>query len=117
ALDETNKRVFVGCRNNPMIVVLDADSGREVASVPIPPDVDDLFYDTKRKRLYASCGEGFLIVIRQSDADHYELQEKVATAAKAKTSLFDANSNRIFVAVPQQAGKEGPEIRIYRIRD
>jgi DNA-binding beta-propeller fold protein YncE len=117
ALDEANKRVFIGCRTDPMVVVMDAESGKEVAGVPIPKDVDNLFFDANRKRLYASCGEGFVAVIRQIDADHYQVVEKVPTADKAKTSFFDAETSRLFVAVPRQAGKEGPEIRVFRVRD
>ena len=73
ALDEANKRIFVGCRTPPMVVVMDMETGKEITSVPIPKDNDDLFFDAKRKRLYASCGEGFIAVIRQLDADHYEV--------------------------------------------
>jgi DNA-binding beta-propeller fold protein YncE len=117
ALDETNKRIFVGCRTPPMVVVMDMETGKEITGVPIPKDNDDLFYDAKRKRLYASCGEGFIAVIRQMDADRYEVAEKVATAKNAKTSLFDADSSRLFLAVPRQEGKPGPEIRVYRVKD
>jgi len=117
ALDEADKRIFIGCRQAPMVVVMDSETGKEITGVPIPKDVDDLFYDAKRKRLYASCGEGFLAVIRQLDADHYEVKEKVETVKQAKTSLFDAESNRLFLAVPRQPGKEGPEIRVYQVRD
>ena len=100
-----------------MVVVVDAETGREVTGVDIPKDVDDLFYDAKRKRLYAACGEGYLAVIRQLDADHYQVAEKVETVKQAKTALFDAATSRLFLAVPRQAGKEGPEIRVYRIKD
>jgi hypothetical protein len=117
ALDDANKRLFVGCREAPMVVVLDGDSGKEITSVEVPKEIDDLFYDVKRKRLYASCGEGYLAVLRQSDADHYEVVEKVATVKQAKTSLFDAESGRLFLAVPRQEGMPGPEIRIYKVRD
>ncbi len=117
ALDEANKRIFVGCRTPPMVVALDMDTGEEITGVPIPKDNDDLFYDAKRKRLYASCGEGFIAVIREVDADPYYMAEKVATAKNAKTSLFDADSGRLFLAVPRQDGKPGPEIRVYRVRD
>src|SRR5262249_55236561 len=55
ALDEANKRIFVGCRKPAMVVVLDSDTGKEITGVAIPQDIDDLFYDAKRKRLYASC--------------------------------------------------------------
>jgi DNA-binding beta-propeller fold protein YncE len=89
ALDEANKRIFVGCRQPSMVVALDSETGKEITGVPIPEGVDDLFYDAKRKQLYASCGNGFLVVIRQQDADRYELAAKLQTAKQAKTSLFD----------------------------
>jgi DNA-binding beta-propeller fold protein YncE len=117
ALDDANKRLFVGCRQPPMVVVLDGQTGKEITGVEVPKDIDDLYYDAKRKRLYGSCGEGFLAVIKQSDADHYEVVEKIATVPQAKTCLFDAATGRLFLAVPRQPDKPGPEIRIYKVRD
>ena len=117
ALDTANKRVFIGCRQEPMVVVMDAETGKEITGVPVPQDIDDLFYYTKNKRLYASCGEGFIAVLQQMDADHYEVVEKIATVKGAKTSLLDAEAGRLYLAVPRQAGQPGPEIRIYKIRD
>jgi DNA-binding beta-propeller fold protein YncE len=116
-LDEANHRIFVGCRKEPMVVVLDSETGKEVATIPIPGGVDDLSYDAKRKRIYASCGDGYLAVIRQQSADKYELAEKVETAKGAKTSLFVPETGRLYLAVPRQEGKDGPEIRIYKVRD
>jgi hypothetical protein len=116
ALDEANHRIFVGCRKEPMIVVLDTESGKEVVTVPIPGDVDDLFYDGQGKRLYASCGEGALAVIEQQDADHYKMLEKVETSKGAKTSLYVAQSGRLYLAVPRQEGKEGPEVWVYQVK-
>jgi DNA-binding beta-propeller fold protein YncE len=117
AIDEANGRLFVGCRKEPMVVVMDLESGKEITGVPVPEGIDDLSYDPKRKRLYASCAEGFVAVIRQLDADRYETAEKVATAKQAKTSLFDSDSGRLFVAVPRQEGKPGPEIRVFRVSE
>jgi DNA-binding beta-propeller fold protein YncE len=117
ALDEANKRIFVGCRTEPMVVVLDSETGKEIATVPIPKDVDDLHYDAKRKKLYASCGEGFLTVIRQESADKYEVTEKIPTVSQAKTSLFAPEGNRLYLAVPRQPNQEGPEIRVYKVKD
>jgi DNA-binding beta-propeller fold protein YncE len=117
ALDEANKRVFIGCRQAPMVVVMDMESGKEITGVAIPQDIDDLFYDAKRKRLYASCGEGYLVVIGQSDPDHYEVLEKIPTVKGAKTSYYDAAAGRLYLAVPRQQGQPGPEIRVYKVRD
>jgi DNA-binding beta-propeller fold protein YncE len=116
-LDEAKKRIFIGCRKAPKVVVMDSESGKEITSIDIPEEIDDLHYDARRKKLYASCGEGFLVVIKQTDADHYEVVEKVETAKGAKTSLFDADAGRLYLAVPRQQGKAGPEIRVYKVRD
>lgn len=116
ALDEPRRRIYVGCRKAPMMVVLDLDSGKELSSVAIPGDIDDLFYDAQRDRLYASCGEGFLTALRRTDGDRFEVMAKLPTGKLARTCYFDAASCRLFLAVPRQEGKEGPELWIYRAR-
>src|SRR4051812_33009098 len=63
AIDETNNRVFIGCRTTPRLVVLDKEKGHELANVEISSDTDDLFYDAKRQWVYISCGEGFIDVV------------------------------------------------------
>jgi hypothetical protein len=116
AVDEVNHRLFLGCRNKPSIVVMDSETGKEVTSVPIPADIDDLFYDAKNKRLYASCGAGSLAVIRQRDADRYEPLETIPTVKLARTCFFDRAGERLYLLVPRQEGEEGPTIRVYQPR-
>jgi DNA-binding beta-propeller fold protein YncE len=114
ALDEAGRRLFVGCRKKPSVFVLDMDSGKELASVAIPGDTDDLFFDGKRKRIYASCGEGFLAVIDRKGADKYELLQKISTVKLARTSLYDPARGRLYLVVPRRADREGPEVWVYR---
>jgi DNA-binding beta-propeller fold protein YncE len=116
AIDATNGRLFIGCRKKPMVVLLDAKTGKELAGIAIPGDIDDLFYDAKRERLYASCGEGFLVVIQRKAADRYEVIDRIATGKLARTCLFDPDSGRLFVPVPRQGAKGGPELRIFQAR-
>ena len=116
ALDEANHRVYVGCRKEPMVVVLDTETGKEVPGVPIPGDIDDLFLDAKRQRLYASCGEGFVVVLKQLDPDHLEVIEKIPTVKGARTCLYVPEAGRLYLAVPRQQGKDGPEIRTYQVK-
>jgi DNA-binding beta-propeller fold protein YncE len=114
ALDEDNGRVFVGLRGKPRLAVLDWESGKEVASVPIPDGSDDMFYDADSKHIYISCNSGFVAVIRQIDRDRYESVANIATMKGAKTSAYDPGTKRLFVAVPRLNGKECPEIRVYQ---
>jgi DNA-binding beta-propeller fold protein YncE len=117
ALDPRGGRVFVGCRKKPSLVVLDMKTGKEIASVKIPQDVDDLFHDAKRGRLYASCGEGFLAVVAVTRKDRCEVIELIPTAKEARTCLFDPGRCRLYLAVPRQKGKDGPEVRVFQARD
>jgi DNA-binding beta-propeller fold protein YncE len=119
AIDEPNQRLFVGCRMNPALVVMNSDTGKIVASVPIPGDVDDLSFDARNGRIYASCGDGAIAVIRQIDPDRYESLGSIATVKRARTSIFNPETSELYLAVPRLAerpGQEHPEIWVYRAR-
>ena len=70
ALDDFNKRLFVGCRLPARLVVLDTTSGRIVTSLRTVRDTDDIFYDPGRHLVYVIGGEGAVEVLRQHDPDH-----------------------------------------------
>jgi DNA-binding beta-propeller fold protein YncE len=116
AFDAGRKRLFIGCRKPGMVVVMDSTSGQELKGIEIPEGVDDLWLDAKRKRLYASCGEGFLVTISLGEGDTYEVVEKIPTAKGASTSFFDAETSRLYLGVPRQEGKQGPEIRVFQAK-
>ena len=59
ALDHESKRLLVSFRDPPKVGVFDIESGSPVTSVETCGDIDDMFVDAKRRRLYVSCGEGF----------------------------------------------------------
>jgi hypothetical protein len=113
ALDETNHRLFVGCRQPARLVVFDTDTGKPLTDLAISGDTDDLFHDAARKRLYVSCGEGFIDVIEQRDANHYVSRERIPTRAGARTSFYSADLNAYYLAVPQHDGHDA-EVRIYQ---
>jgi DNA-binding beta-propeller fold protein YncE len=115
ALDETNHRLIVGCRRPAKALVYDTTSGKEITAFDIVGDTDDLFYDTARKRVYVSGGEGFIDVFQSDDANRFTRVGRVATAAGARTSLFVADLNRLFLAVPHRGGQRA-EIRVYEAR-
>jgi DNA-binding beta-propeller fold protein YncE len=116
ALDESNHRLFVGCRTPAVVHVYDTESAKRVASVATVGDADDLFYDSTRKRLYVSGGEGYLDVFHQPDADHLTRIARLPTAAGARTCLFVAEQSRLYVAVPHR-GAQKAEIRVFAARD
>jgi DNA-binding beta-propeller fold protein YncE len=115
-LNASQRRIFVGLRRHPMIVVMDRDSGKEVARVRIPGGIDDMFFDSKAKCIYASCSTGCIAVVRQLDEDRYELLSSVPTAYGAKTCFFDSETDRLYLAVPRQTNKKNPEVWVYQVK-
>jgi hypothetical protein len=113
ALDEDARRLFIGCRKPPRLVVLDTGTGKQVASEVTSGDADDLFLDPTSGRIYISCGEGFLDVFRRAAAERCLLEARIVTAPGARTSLLSPESKRLFLAVPRREGREA-EIRVYR---
>jgi DNA-binding beta-propeller fold protein YncE len=114
ALDEANRRLFIGCRQPAMVLVLDMDTGKTMASVDCCGDTDDLFYDPAMKRLYVTGGDGDISVIRQDDAGHYRLLGNTKTAPGARTSLFVPEARRLYVAVPRR-GNQRAGVWVYEL--
>jgi DNA-binding beta-propeller fold protein YncE len=116
AFDEADHRLFVVTRRPAQLVVLDVDNGSTVASVPCVNDADDLYYDAARKRIYVPGGEGFITVIQQIDAGHYEPSAKIPTAIGARTGLWYEKRDRFYLAVPASS-KQGAALWVYAPED
>jgi hypothetical protein len=115
ALDEAHQRVFVGCRNPARLLVLDTSTGKTVASPEVVGDTDDLFYDVATSRIYVIGGQGFIDVLQQKDADHYERIARYPTPPGTRTGLFVPEWGRLFAAVPHR-GEQGCEILVYEAK-
>ena len=114
ALDEANHRLFVGCRLPSKLVVLNTESSDVVAKIDISGDPDDVFYDSKRHRIYAICGAGKIDIIEQTNANTYKGSGKIDTANGARTGLFVPERDTMFVAVPHR-GSQKAEVRTYHV--
>jgi len=112
ALDEENHRLLVGTRKPPRVVVYDTDTGKTVGETETVGVLDGLYFSSKHKQVYASGGEGFLVVYRQNDPNHYEETARIPTAYLARTSLYVPELDRLYVALPKN-DKNAAEIRVY----
>ena len=112
ALDEDNHRLFVVTRRPPLVIVLDTDTGKEVARVPVGGSCDDVYFDAERKRIYALGGEGFISVVQQNDPNHYALKANIPTTVGVRTGVFFGTS--LYAGVPA-AGLEPAQIWNYAV--
>jgi DNA-binding beta-propeller fold protein YncE len=114
-LDETNHRLFVGCRHSPKLIVIDTQTGKTISSYEIDSDVDDIFYNASSKDIYLSCGAGYVDVFRETDANSYTSQGRIASHTGARTSLFIPELNQLILAAPSTFNSSA-QLLVYSIK-
>lgn len=98
AIDRENRRLFSVCENK-MMAVMDADSGKVVATPAIGDGPDAAAYDGGTHLAFSSNGQsGTLTVVRQTDKDQYSVAETVTTARGARTMALDEKTHKIYLA-------------------
>ena len=112
ALDAARQHVLVAFRRPAELGVFSSADGSLIASIPTCGDVDDLFADSKRGRIYISCGEGYLDILT-SDGGSYRSIGRIRTAAGARTSLFVPELDRLLLGVPAK-GETTAAIWVFR---
>jgi hypothetical protein len=98
ALDEKYRRVLVVFRKPAVLGAFDMTSGAAIDQVKTCEDADDIFLDSRRQRIYISCGEGVIDTFAVRDG-RYEHLDRTATVAGARTALFVPELDRLFLAV------------------
>src|SRR5467141_728498 len=112
--DEADHRIFVAGRKPPSLEVLDSDSGKIIATLPIAEMVDDMAFDVASKRIYIPCNE-FTVVFQQKDADHYEELGRVPTGFRANTAILVPQLKRYYVAAPGHE-KVPAGVKVYEVQ-
>lgn len=97
AYDRAHGRLFAACENA-MMAVMDAASGKVVATVPTGRGADGAAFDPGTRTVLIPNGEGKLSVIRQVAADKYVLVENAPTQFGARTIELDPATHRVFTA-------------------
>jgi len=116
ALNEADHRLFTITRKTPMMVVLNTETGNEVARLRAAGECDDVFFDASRKRIYVIGGEGIISVFQQNDPDHYELISNVPSGIGIRTGYFFSKRDRLYVGVPAK-GIEPAQIWTFEAED
>jgi len=101
AYDAKTNRLFIGCRNEPKMVVMDAATGKVINSYPIGAGVDYAAFDPQAKLVFFSCGDGTLTIYHAKSADEYEDAGAVKTQPSAKTMAFDSKTKKIFLSAAE----------------
>jgi DNA-binding beta-propeller fold protein YncE len=100
AIDARHSRLFAGCGNK-MMAVIDADSGKVIATPAIGAGVDANAFDPGTEYAFASCGSGVLTVVHEDSPDKFSLVEDVPTQQGARTMALDPRTHQVFLVTGQ----------------
>jgi len=94
AIDPEHRRLFVGCRNANMMIVMSADDGSVLASLPIGAGVDATGFDGNA---FASTGDGNVTVVTETSPGKFEVAQNVPTARGARTMCVDTATHALYL--------------------
>jgi hypothetical protein len=103
-LDNARQRLWVVFRDPPKLVAFDTKTGARIVTLDSCSDADDLYVDTKRERIYVSCGAGVIDVWGTRGASSTKLAS-ISTVGGARTSLFVPELDRLYLAVRATASE------------
>jgi DNA-binding beta-propeller fold protein YncE len=96
-LDAKNHVLFAFCREPAVCVILSADNGKILATLPIGTGVDGGGFNTNTMEAFSSQGDGTLTVIKEKTPTSFEVEANVKTMRGAKTCTLDSKTNQIFL--------------------
>jgi len=100
AMDRAHRRIFSGCHNK-MMAVMDADTGKVVATPAIGNGIDATAFDPGAGLVFNSCGDGTLSVIHEDSPDNYSVVENATTQTGARTMALDTETHHVYLAIAE----------------
>jgi len=107
ALDAAHHRLFSACHNK-LMAMLDTESGKVVATVPIGAGVDGCAFDDSTQLAFASCGEGITTIAREETPAKLHVVQTLKTERGARTMALDPKTHRIYLPTAQFEAAPSP---------
>jgi DNA-binding beta-propeller fold protein YncE len=103
AMDVKNRILFACCRKPQNAVVLNADNGNIITTLPIGSGVDGAVFNPATMEAFSSQRDGTLTVIKENSPTDFEVVQNVETKPGAKTCTLDNQKNQIFLITADPA--------------
>jgi DNA-binding beta-propeller fold protein YncE len=97
ALDAKNHVLFAACRNAPTLVILNAENGNILTSLPIGTGVDGAGFNAQTMEAFSSQGDGTLTIVKENGPTSFVVEQTLQTMPGARTMTIDAKTNRVIL--------------------
>jgi hypothetical protein len=112
AIDAKNRVLFAACRAPKMMVILNADDGNIITTLPLSGATDGAVFNPATMEAFSTHAEGTLTVIKENSPTNFEVEQDLTTMPSAKTLTLDTKTNRILSIAamfdPPPAGTPAP---------
>jgi DNA-binding beta-propeller fold protein YncE len=115
AVDPSTHRIFSSCENKKLVVV-NADTGAVVASLPIGTFSDAVAFDPVRKRIFSSNFDGTVNVFAEKGPDTYEPIATIPTRMSARTMAVDPKTGALYLVAADMKVNEAAQPSDFRHR-
>ena len=102
-LDAQNHILFAMCRNPATCVILNADDGKILATLPIGIGTDGGGFNPKTMEAFSSQLDGTLTVIKETSPTNFVVAQTLPTKPLAKTCALDTKNNRVILITLEPA--------------
>jgi len=104
-LDVKNHLLFAMCRRPNVCVILNADDGKVLTTLPIGNGTDGGGFNPATMEAFSSQGDGTLTIIKERSPTSFAVEQNVETKAGCKTCSLDSKNNRIVTVCTERAGE------------
>ena len=112
ALDTKNHILFAACRNPATMVILNADDGKIITTLPIGVGSDGAGFNPNTMEAFSSQGDGTLTIIKENSPSSFAVEQTLQTMVGARTSTLDSKTNRI-ILIAAEFGPPTPPCSIW----
>lgn len=123
AIDTENHLLFAACRNPQNLVVLNAQDGKILDTLPIGKGSDGAVFNPATKEVFSSQGDGTLSVIKENSPTSFAVEQTLQTPPRSKTLTLDSKTNHLvlitaeFTPPPNPSAPPGPNNRGQMVPD
>ncbi|HEY3780424.1 MAG TPA: hypothetical protein VGL56_05020 [Fimbriimonadaceae bacterium] len=108
AMDAKNHVLFVACRDPQVMVMLDANDGKYLSSLPIGRGCDGVVFNPKTHEAFSSQGDGTLTIIKEDSPTTFSVEQTVKTMMGAKTCTLDSKTGHILLIAAEYGAAPTP---------
>jgi YVTN family beta-propeller protein len=106
AFDKQTQRLFSVC--DKVMVVVNAENGKIVTTVPIGEGCDGVMFDATKKCIYTSNGDGTMTIIKEENENTYKVLQTLQTQKGARTIALNNTTHQLYMPTAERGERPAP---------